>query len=297
MNETSLSSIDLNLLVAFDILMKEQSVSRAAEQLHLSQSATSRVLQRLRDLFDDPILVRVGSRMVPTSRATSMTLRVRKILEDTQALIQEVDRFEPALSERRFVVSTSNYALIEHMPKLFERISSQAPHVELVVAPYIEPFERGLETGEHDIVIGVQKPTQLWVESSEIFSDHFCLATQRGLWSEPPTLEDYADAKHVVVSPSGTGPTAFDGLLAQFGIIRNIAVRVSDFTEALAFCAQSPLFLTAPAGLVEAAARLMPISPSTLPFESPTFPVFMSWHSRFSNDPGNRWLRGLVSVD
>ena len=152
---SELRNFDLNLLVAFDLLMQEQNVSRAADRMCVSQSAMSHILQRLRRQLDDPLLVKTPSGMKPTDRALALIDPVRAILCDVKHLISTREEFDPAKSLRRFVIAATDYMDLLMIPALVERIAQYAAGVDIHVKRTETPFpEKELENNDLDVVLG-----------------------------------------------------------------------------------------------------------------------------------------------
>jgi len=137
-----LRNFDLNLLVAFDLLMQEQNVSLAADRMFVSQSAMSHILQRLRQQLDNPLLVKTPSGMMPTDRALALIGPVKAILRDIRRLINTREEFDPAKSVRRFVIAATDYMDLLVIPALVERIARYAPSIDIHVKQTETPFQR-----------------------------------------------------------------------------------------------------------------------------------------------------------
>jgi DNA-binding transcriptional LysR family regulator len=311
-----LARLDLNLLVAFEALAREQNVTRAAERLGVTQSAMSHALRRLRELLDDPVLVRGSGGMVLTARAEALVVPLRGALVSIDAALAGGVAFDPLTARRMFRISSPDLFDVLAIPLLLERLRSAAPGVDVVVAVLDERRRAAaLETGELDLVISPQvdetrsAPGELdgaglvrRVLFRDGFScflrgDHPALGAKRARAAakktSPPALsvEAYAGISHAVVSPRGEGPSFVDGLLAKQGVSRRVALRVPHFFSALAIVEKSDLVLTAPSALV----HLLPPGSAVValapPLRLPRHALHMVWHERFSNDPGHAWLR------
>ncbi|MFM8441815.1 MAG: LysR family transcriptional regulator [Methylococcus sp.] len=141
---SDLRQFDLNLLVAFEVLMREMNVSRAAEKMFVTQSTMSHILQRLRQQLDDPVLVRTNTGMKPTERALALVEPVRAILREVERVIQVPERFEPGSSQRRFVIAATDYMEFLLIPPLIERIGLAAPGVDITSSARKPPSRRSL---------------------------------------------------------------------------------------------------------------------------------------------------------
>jgi DNA-binding transcriptional LysR family regulator len=171
----NLRNFDLNLLVAFDALMRECNVSRAAEKMFVSQSAMSHSLNRLRQLIDDPLLVRTSGGMKPTARALSLVEPVRKALQDIEQCIHSPLTFDPKLSHRRFVIAGNDYVEYLVVPPLVDQIREHASGVDLHVnQPDVVLPEDEIENGDFDLVLGFQvilRPPP-YLRAEALFQDH-----------------------------------------------------------------------------------------------------------------------------
>jgi DNA-binding transcriptional LysR family regulator len=323
MNETNvaeadsanqLSRVDLNLVVAFDALARERSVTRAAQRLGVTQSAMSHSLRRLRDLLSDPLLVRGRGGMVFTPRAESLVVPLRSGLVTLGRALAQPSGFEPRTARRAFSIASPDLFDVLALPTLLERIRVEAPGVDIAIVP---PSQRGvsnhLETGEVDVAImpqieglgneltettpGLVRRTMLRDSFvCLIRADHpaICGRQRRAAHRSPLPLETYTSLTHALISQSGEGPALVDRLLEQQGLRRRIALRVPYFHSALAIIAQSDLILTAPRALTALITNDMPLIALPLPLPLPEHTVNLLWHERFSKDPGHVWLRKLV---
>ena len=303
----ALHEIDLNLLVALDALTRERSVTKAAERAGVTQSAMSHTLRRLRELFDDPLLVRGRGGMVLTPRAEALTVPLRSGLVSLARTLAEPEPFEPEHASRTFRIVSPDLFDALVLPTLLQRLGQQAPRIDLAVVPMPKRLSDSLETGDVDLAIhpvlldpqpfdlGIQVDPEL--QSRTLFrdsfrcflrSDHPALSGRRRL-----TLKAFTQLDHILVSPGGEGPGVVDRILEASGLQRRIALRVPHFATALEVIHQSDLVLTAPASLgkVSTASTL---ASRPAPLEIPEHAITMIWHPRFTEDPAHRWLRQLM---
>lgn len=308
-----LAPVDLNLLVAFDALARERNVTRAARRMGVTQSAMSHALRRLRELLDDPLLVRGRSGMVLTERAEYLVVPVRSGLVTLGRALAQRGRFDPTSARRTFSLTAPDLFDVLALPPLLERVRREAPDVNVTLVS--EPGRQlaaHLETGEVDMAIvallgdGHQEapePSSASLLRRTLFRDRFvCLLRADhpvlgGGRSSPKrtlSLQTFTKLEHALVSTSEGGPGLVDRVLAEQGLRRRVALRVPHFYSAAAIVARSELVLTAPAalgGLVEHLPLVMLAPPLRLPDHS----VNLIWHARFSQDPGHRWLRDLLT--
>jgi DNA-binding transcriptional LysR family regulator len=312
-----LAGFDLNLLVAFDALARERSVTRAAARLGVTQSAVSHALRRLRELLGDPLLVRSGNGMALTPHAESLVVPVRGGLITLGRALSGPAEFEPASARRGFVLASIDLFDVLVVPALLARVRREAPGVDVsVVAAGDRRLAEPLETGEVDAAIAPQlQGARGTVEADAgglirktlfrdrfvclLRADHPALAARRkrarGAAQQGLSLEAYLACSHALISSSPTGRGLVDERLAAQGHTRRIALRIPHFYSALAIVAQSDLVLTGPAALASLATPEMKVVALPVPIELPDPSINLVWHERFDNDPGQRWLRELTA--
>jgi DNA-binding transcriptional LysR family regulator len=290
-----MSTPDLNLLVALDVLLAEGSVAKAARRLRLSSSAMSRTLTRLRETTGDPLLVRAGRGLVPTPRAIALREPVQRAVEQAMAVLRPVATIDPAKLSRTFVMRASDGFAESFGPVLLAILAVQAPGVRLHFLQKPDKDSAPLREGRVDLETGViEESTGPELRSQALFED--CLIglvreghpLGRGKVSEAAFLE----ARHVVVSRTGFEAAAVDRPFLPAELVRNVATIVGGFATALSLARASDLIATVPdlhtrglqAGLVA----------FDLPFATKPFTVSMLWHPRMDADPAHRWLRSCV---
>jgi DNA-binding transcriptional LysR family regulator len=299
----NLRSFDLNLLLAFEALVEERSVTRAARRLGLSQPATSNALARLRRTFDDALLVRTAGGMGLTPVAERLAGPVRAALAQLRAAVEEPEAFDPAASERSFNVQTTDYVEMMLLAPAMRALAAEAPGLRLRIRRprrLFAPPAPELLAGRYDLAIGFYPDAValdpavhsrvLWEEAN------VCVAAKdnariRGAVS----LEEYAAARHVAVFYRGQGHGVIDAVLAQHGLARETAVLAPHFVTAPFLVASSDLIATMPERLARHFEALLPLQVLPLPVELPPFRLAMLWHGRAEADPAHRWLRALIA--
>jgi DNA-binding transcriptional LysR family regulator len=297
---SELRNFDLNLLVSFDVLMEELNVSRAAERMFITQSAMSHALQRLRQQFDDPLLVRTPSGMRPTERALALVSPVKALLRDARGLIQAPEQFLASESRQRFTIAATDYMDLLVAPLLMERVDSMAPGVDIHIKRTEQPFpERDLEYGELDVVLGfeavLKPPSHLTREN--LFYDRMVSVVRRGHPKSGEgelTLDDYLAMKHLLISRTGTRFGVIDDWLAERGLSRRVALIVPHFLSAPLIVAQTDMELSLPERIANVFAASAPLSVLTLPIDLPRYDLVMVWHPLRERDPAHRWLREQI---
>jgi DNA-binding transcriptional LysR family regulator len=296
-----LHNFDLNLLVAFDLLMEEKNVSRAAERMFVTQSAMSHTLQRLRQQLDDPLLVKTPTGMKPTERALSLVEPVKAVLREIKRLIRAPEEFAPSQSRRRFVIAATDYMEYLVIPPLIERIAGVAPGVDVQVKRTELPFpESELEHNDLDVVLGfdtILRPPA-YLSKVKLFDDRICcVAGKKHVNGKAGqlTLEEYLFRKHMLISRTGSRVGLIDEWLAERGLERRIALIVPHFLPAPFIVAKTDMILSLPKRIADNFVGLAPLKVLPLPIELPAYDLVMIWHPLRNPDPAHRWLRDQIT--
>ena len=293
-----LAGLDLNLLVALDALFAERSVSRAGERLHLSQSATSGALARLREAFHDPLLVQVGRRMTLTPLAEGLVEPVRDFLMQAEAILNNSPAFDPLNSTRKFRLLMSDYAQTVVMTEALPRLQNLAPGVTIEIVPIVGDHAGTLERGEIDLSLGPATYLANGHPSERLFEDRFiCLA-----WSgntqlaQDLSLETYLRLGHVVVrfGKHRELPTFDEWFTRHLGYERKIEVVTTAFNLVPQLLIGTSRIATVHRRLAIFYQRFLPLRIIAPPLEIPKFEQFMQWHRSRDRDPGSLWLRSVL---
>ncbi|HDR8971897.1 LysR family transcriptional regulator [Burkholderia vietnamiensis] len=290
------NKLDLNLLVALDALLSEQNISRAAEKIHLSQSATSNALARLREYFDDELLVQVGRKMEPTPRAEALKDAVRDILVRVDATVTAQPEFVPAQACRLFRLFVSDYTMTTLIPHLFRLAYAQAPGIGFDLRPQVAYPHRVLERGEADLLIIPKEYCSTEHPAEVLLEETFCCV----LWEHSPlakgelTKERYMGAGHIVVQV-GEGQTALEAWFMQrLGVVRRVEASTYSFLSPAHLLVGTNRIATMHRRLAEAAARDLPLVLRDVPLTVPTMEQSVQWHKHRTSDQGLMWLRALL---
>ncbi len=294
-----LRSFDLNLLVAFDALMQERSVTRAASRLKIGQPSMSHSLSTLRVLLQDQLFVRVGSTMRPTSRAASLAVPVRDALTAMQAALHASAIFDPATERRTMRIGFSSEVELLLMPSLSAELRHTAPGVRLIGRQTErEDAHRMLDEGTLDIAVGCFEAGAQRHRTRRLFEQSLSCVFNPELvvLDDPVPLMDYLRLSHALVTWKGTLNGCLEAALAEIDADLNVVVAVSEFLTVLATVADAPLIATVPTrmALREAPRFGLRVSPVPLPLHVPA--VAMVWSAQTDGDPASRWLRDLVAA-
>jgi len=289
--------LDLNLLVALNILLEERNVTAAAKRLHLSQSALSGALGRLREYFNDDLLVPVGRLMVPTPRAESLAEPVRAVLLQVHSSIASKSQFDPATSDRRFNILTSDYLIAVLLGDAIRRASSLAPYVGFDVQHVQDrPLER-IERGEVDLLITPEPFTSDAHPFELLFQDdHVVIAAEyNAAVAQGMDLARFLELGQVGVRfGSDRMPAYEDWVLSTTSHRRRLEVVASSFTAVPFLVAGTGRIALMPRRLANHFARLLPLKVVAAPIELPPLREVMQWNKFNNQDSGLRWLLELL---
>ena len=294
--------MDLNLLIALDVLLAEESVTGAAKRLRLSASAMSRTLARLRAATGDPLLVRAGRGLVPTPRALDLRDRVRLLVRDARGVLaRPANDIDLDTLDRTFVIRASEGFLALCAAQIVRAVTQDAPYVRIRFVPKPAKEPSPLREGRVDLEIGTPGVTAPEVRTQLIFRDRFVGAARatHPLLAGPVTAERYAGCGHVVVSRKDDVHGPVDDALQKLGLQRRIVAVVPGFPDAMRLARDSDLVALIPRScLASAVAITSPLvaglSTFDLPVDTAAIAVSALWHPRMDADPGHRWLRDIV---
>ena len=290
-----MASPDFNLLITLDALLAEGSVVRAAQRLRLSPSAMSRAFARLRETTGDPLLVRSGRGLVPTPRALELRERVRRLVEDAEAVLRPAGTLDLGQLVRTFTLRTSDGFVENFGPALVERVAGEAPGVRLRFVQKVSKDSAQLRDGTVDLETGViEDTTDPELRTRALFHDRFVGVVSSGhpLSDGELTPSRYAAGRHILVSRRALDRGLVDEALAALGLEREIVTVVGGFSTALALARASDLIASVPerhTGNLRTGMHSFP-----LPVPTPEITVSLLWHPRLHADPAHRWLRECV---
>jgi len=300
MHQTHLSSIDLNLLVALESLLRHRSVTDAANEVGLSQPAMSRALGRLRELFDDPLLLRAGQSMMPTPRAIELEAPLDACLAAIRKTLEPAEAFEPRHAKRSFRIAAVDTTQTVILPEILRMLVNDAPQVEVSTAPILSTqgtFDQ-LASGERDFAVGrFESPPDAVVCDVLYWDEIVCLVRQ-----EHPRIRDalsmerYLAESHLAAESrlSIESPFTIEALLAAEGMTRHVACKVENLAMAPFIVARTDLIATAPGRTIRPFAEGLNLRILPPPFRAPGFPLQLAWHRRNEDDGGHRWMRERI---
>jgi DNA-binding transcriptional LysR family regulator len=297
----TLAGVNTNLLVSLNAPLREQSVSRAAEAVGLTQSSMSHALAQLRAHFGDLLLVPSGRRMVLTERGRALVEPVGLAVAHVEAVFAPVGGFDPSTSDRTFrIVATDNVELFV-LPRLMAELGKQAPRVTLRVHHLPLDWMRALASGDADLKLGRQYGIPPSFRSEVLFEEHFTCVVRRDhpLRSARPTPRQLADLSYLDVVPTGSAGLDtrgfVDEILAQQGLQRRVALAVSHFLVAPHVVASSNLALVTSERMIRPYVEPLRLRTLPLPFRLASYRLTQVWAQRADDDDGHRWLRTTVA--
>ena len=303
MQDVHIEGLDLNLLVALRALLTERHVTRAAARVGLSQPAMSHALSRLRELLDDPLLVRTPSGMRPTPRAEAMTAPLERALEDIGRLLSSPAPFDPRLSTRKFRIASNDYMELVLFPRLLRRLWTEAPNVDVRIINLAGGVNEDLAEGRLDLAMGVvgqfaNVDAPRGLRSRDLVSDGFVCVVREDhpVVKKRLSLDDFVALPHALVAPRGEGGSVVDSALARIGKKRRVAVEIPHFLVAPHVVRETDLILTLAARVAVSLAPLLGLRQIAPPLELPGFTMTMVWHERQHVDPAHVWLRDTIAT-
>jgi DNA-binding transcriptional LysR family regulator len=297
----SFGSLDLNLLRVFDAIYTTRSVTIAASTLHLTQPAVSKQLNRLREIFDDPLFVRTVEGMAPTPRAEALAGTIHRALSDVRSAYDRQLGFDPASSERTFRIYMNDAGQMAVLPRVLAVLAAEAPgvNIETVQMPSVRMRGVGLESGDVDLAVGYFEDFDGSIRGQVLFEEWYAGMVREGhpFIGDSLSFEQFLQASHLIYQPSGGGHASQESFVEKAfwaaGVHRRVAVRLAHAVGMSSMVTNTDHLVVIPHRLALACARLVRVKILELPIEIPRFQVAQYWHDRFHADPGNQWLRGV----
>jgi DNA-binding transcriptional LysR family regulator len=289
--------LDMNLMVALDALLTENSVTAAAARLHTSPPAMSRSLARLRRLLGDPLLVRAGRRLVPTRRALELRGEVHEVMQRARTLLEPSPASDPAHLVRVFDLRMSDMLAMGVTAQLITDIRAQAPGITLRLRPEGIGDDAGLRDGLIDLEVGI-----LGRHDPEVHSEPLFVETVVGVvrpehplaGKDTVTAAEFAAADHVAVSRRGRRRGPIDERLDELGLTREVVAVVPSYAASLFLARATDVVGVAPLRTGLGTLTALGLRTFDLPFALPTPTVGMAWHPRHDSDRAHRWLRDRI---
>lgn len=294
-----LNRVDLNLLISLDALLNERNVTRAAAKLHVTQSAMSWALARLREHFDDPLLTRTGRDMTPTSFASELIGPVRELLLRAQVVVERRPDRPIGTIERVIRISASDYFALTILAEAMRQIGQQAPGIRIELRSLADYTSERLLSGETDLLISAMPSLNAAHPREQLVTDRYVgiVASSNTEVGDRLTLEQYSSMGHVATRWRGPNMVTIDEMaIRALAFTRREEVVVPEFTFAPAFIVQTNRVATIQHRLAQIFSKQWPIRIVELPFELPAIELLMQWHRDRGDDPVLVWLRALLQA-
>lgn len=304
MSRARLEDLDLNLILTLHWLLTEQSVTRAAARLEVSQPTVSHALGRLRSLLGDPLLIKSGRTMLPTKKAEALQPRVAEAIDRMRDVLLAEDSFDPTSQTGRFRIAVTDGIGLAVVRAWKNAVLPDAPTMQLDIIQPAVPHAQDLIAGKIDAVI-LPEPRVLnlppGIDIDEfvrkpLYSEHYVTAVRKGHpFTKGMTLEQYIESDHILINPEGLATGVVDAQLEAMGRTRHIAYRAETFLLALQILQQTDCVLTGPITVLGFAEANIELIPAPVPLGG--FELFMGWHPNWTHDPQHRWVRDRLITE
>ncbi|MDX1281144.1 LysR family transcriptional regulator [Shewanella colwelliana] len=288
---------DLSLLIALQILVEERSVTKAAKRLHLSQSATSRILSRLRAMLNDPLFSRIGQQLVPTQYALDCYKQLQGPTGDLLTLLTP-KAFVPLACEQKFTIAATDFAIQALLPFILPTLYQQAPNIRLEIIPvqhHALQAQLSIQGADMAICRAIGQTAPLAQTPLGRVGVSCLLSSQHPKAAEALSLEDYLHSPHATIAISDGVKAIVDAAIDQFPPRKEL-LRTPNLDSALALLKLDSLIITLPEGMAELAAARHRLHVKPLPFEIAPLHYSLFWHSRCELDKAQRWLRETIAT-
>ena len=294
----SLGKIDLNLFVVLEAIFTEGNITQASKSLNLTQPAVSHALARLRHLLNDPLFVRDGHKMVPTSLTRQLIGPVRTGLREMTGVLSQLDDFDPGTSRRHFRIGLRHTIESTIFPALATLICDEAPGVEVSTHHHDrENIQSALAAGEFDVVIDILVSSAPDTPLRRLYGGKLVVTVRKDhpALRQPWGLEAYLAHDHILASSRKSALGYEDQALQEIGRKRRIRVRCQGQWTASRLVASSDMLFTLPERFAESVGRQLGNQILPSPLDVPSAHLFLYWHSSTEHDPANRWLREKIT--
>lgn len=297
MAKRNITSFDLNLLVVFDALMRERSVTRAGAAVGLSQPSMSNALSRLREQCSDPLFVRSREGMQPTALALRLAGPVQRALAMLRESLEGEVAFDPASSDRTFRLLLSDVGEIVILPRLIRHLEKVAPMMSVRSVQLPRDRHRdALEAGDVDLAIVRDVRPDAGLLREHLYDDRYVCLVRKGhpQIGSRMSLKKFLAASHIAVEMPGAGPGMFEQMLNAHRLHCRIALTVPHYLVAPLIVAKTDLLVAVPEEIIPELPRPLAVRSLPLPFDPGGIQVHQYWHRRFDADPASRWLRQQI---
>lgn len=293
----NLSSLDLNLILTLAAILEERNLTKAAARLHVTQSAVSQALKKLREVLGDSLLTRSPTGLLLTPRAVELMPQINLAISQLEVIFAGNAEFDPLTSTRTFRIVATDYCEITILPALSQALEERAPGISIHLTQSNERIPHAeVVKGEVDLVLGFFPEYPADFYQRKLFTDEFVtvMRAQHALANGPLTLEDFIGAQHILVAPWGGAVGLVDDLLAVQSRSRRVSRWVPHFQTIPHLLADSDYISTMPHRIAKRFEKLFSLAILPTPLAVPDFSIFTFWHERTNKDPADIWLRSLL---
>lgn len=292
----SIEGLDANLVVVLHHVLAEGSVARAADRLHVTPSAVSNSLARLREIVSDPLFVRNGRTLVPTPRAREIAPQVATAVEHLRAILEPKRDFRPDECTRSFTLASADHIGI--LPNIIERFARLLPRASLRVVTLDHAVASdGLASGDVDVLLGLPPNPPAELRSEPAYTDRLvCAVWKHGApKGRKLTLDRFLAARHIEVALQGKHAIDYvDTVLSRLGHRRAVALSVPQFALAASCIVGTPYITMLPESMAKRLTSSVPIAVYEPPFELPAITILQLWHARTDADAGSMLFRTII---
>jgi LysR family nod box-dependent transcriptional activator len=298
-----LHRFDLNLLKSLDALLAEKNVTRAAQRVFLSQPAMSGALKRLRDEFNDQLLVRSGREMELTPFAQELLVSVRGLLDSVQKILDTKLTFDPSTARLSFNFAMTDYASMVLLPNVLDRLVVEAPYISCHVQTVDDSTYEGIIGGDIDLYVGIRE----WAEQYEarsggcllfepLFSDDFvCMvAEDHPQIRDGMTIEQYCELPHSIVRFRRQAESIVESSWRNAGLDPRIGVTAPNFATLVLMLPHTKLIATVPRRIATALSRTLRVKIVECPVRLARLEEVLVWHPRASHGPAHDYIRSIL---
>lgn len=294
MNRNELRKADINLMVVFEALMQERNLTRAAEKLFLAQPTVSAALARLRTMFNDPLLIRVGNRMEPSARVEEVIKHLTPALDAMSVALSLAHDFDPATSKMTFRIGLSDDVESGLLPPLLRALRVEAPHIVIVVQ-HVDYWRIPDLLASGEVTVGISQTKGLPANAKRKVLRTMQARVLRADPSQTPlSLDEFCARPHVQISPTANVHGVVDDWLKEINRTRKVVLSVPQFSSLPSILANTDLLACCPDYAAQALTGWGNLTAEPLPFETAPLELAMVWLSTTDSDPAERWLRSKL---
>lgn len=288
----NLQRVNLNLLISLQYLLQEKQVTAAAHRQFITQSAMSKNLAKLREIFSDPLLIKIDNHSQLTEKAKQLKPVLAQILNNIDGLLV-TGGFEPALSQREFTIASTDYVTDYVLPAALSHLYYHAPNIKLNLTHWDKFTLSAMERGEIDLGATIIRPEHKQLSYLPLEQDGYVciMRPQHPLAEVELLLNDYIQYPHGIITSGADKSGDIDVALAAKGLFREIALRVPSYSSAFSIIAKTDHLLTIPNSIADKLIKDQDFIKKNLPIELPILQAAMIWHPRFDHDLAHKWLR------